>query len=517
MNFNRRAPISQTYPQNVRLTGVGVSPNAGTSALAGQGPEWQSSPSRPSLGRRSRRPRISAGWPRGARRLVAFYCVLFALYALFGKGFAYLGVRPVYIGEIALVIGIVATIFSWSRSLEVLCTHRLGILLIALATWGLFRTIPYVGEFGTDALRDAMLWGYSAFALVAGVLVLRLPGLLPEIQQRYARFGKWYIFLGPILAILTELLSSHLPKWPGTDVTIPDLKGTDLSIHLAGIACFVILGLGGRTWWFIPIFAGTIAAGAETRGGLVAFAVAFAVVLALRPDAVKILLVIGTLATVFVALLIIDPHIKIHKDSREISARQIVENVSSIGSHSRSLDKTAQWRIRWWKQILDYTVFGQYFWTGKGYGVNLTVSDGIAIQGDLRSPHNAHLNFLARSGVPGFLLWVALQSTWAGLMLSSRSLAKSIGAQRWAWWFAWIFAYWIAFMVNAAFDVSLEGPMNAIPFWIVFGLGWGGHIILRRQIATRQVGSRQVVTRQIDPKRGRRRRRVNWAPSVHQN
>jgi len=513
MNFNRRPPIYQSHPENAPLTGVGASPNTVTAVFAGQGREWGPSPGRPSGRRRSGGGRISAGWPRGARRLVTFYCVLFALYALFGKGFAYLGVRPVYIGEIALVIGIAATIFSWSRSLGVLLTHRLGILLIALATWGLFRTIPYLGAFGTDALRDAMLWGYSAFALVAGVLTLRLPGLLPEIQQRYTRFGKWYIFLGPILAILTELLSSHLPRWPGTDVTIPDLKETDLCIHLAGIACFVMLRLGGRTWWFIPIFAGTLAAGAETRGGLVAFAVAFAVVLALRPDAVKILLVIGTLTAVFVALLIIDPHIKIHKGSREISASQVVENVSSVGSHSSSLENTTEWRIRWWKRILDYTVFGQYFWTGKGYGVNLAVSDGIANNNsDLRSPHNAHLNFLARSGVPGFLLWAVLQFTWAGLMLSSRSLAKSIGAQRWASLFTWIFAYWIAFIVNAAFDVSLEGPMNAIPFWMVFGLGWGGHIIFRRQMATRQ-----VVTRQIDPKRGTRRGRFKWAPPVHQD
>jgi hypothetical protein len=35
----------------------------------------------------------------------------------------------------------------------------------------------------------------------------------------------------------------------------------------------------------------------------------------------------------------------------------------------------------------------------------------------------------------------------------------------------WIFAYWLAALVNASFDVYLEGPQGGIWFWSVIGLG----------------------------------------------
>jgi hypothetical protein len=34
-----------------------------------------------------------------------------------------------------------------------------------------------------------------------------------------------------------------------------------------------------------------------------------------------------------------------------------------------------------------------------------------------------------------------------------------------------ILAYWLAMLVNASFDVYLEGPQGGIWFWSVFGLG----------------------------------------------
>jgi hypothetical protein len=36
-------------------------------------------------------------------------------------------------------------------------------------------------------------------------------------------------------------------------------------------------------------------------------------------------------------------------------------------------------------------------------------------------------------------------------------------------------------MIDAAFDVALEGPMLAIPFWSVVGFGWGATILFRRR------------------------------------
>ena len=35
----------------------------------------------------------------------------------------------------------------------------------------------------------------------------------------------------------------------------------------------------------------------------------------------------------------------------------------------------------------------------------------------------------------------------------------------------WILSFWLAFMVNAAFDVYLEGPQGGIWFWCLIGFG----------------------------------------------
>jgi hypothetical protein len=122
---------------------------------------------------------------------------------------------------------------------------------------------------------------------------------------------------------------------------------------------------------------------------------------------------------------------------------------------------------------------------GKGYGINLANSDGFQVgtrDEPLRSPHSSHLAFLARSGVPGFLLWLALQLTWAFLMLKSYLQARRLEAGIWVGLFAWLLSYWLAFMVAAGFDVFLEGPMAGIPFWTLFGVGWGTHILFRSQL-----------------------------------
>jgi hypothetical protein len=144
---------------------------------------------------------------------------------------------------------------------------------------------------------------------------------------------------------------------------------------------------------------------------------------------------------------------------------------SAVGS---SLSSTRDWRLDWWRSIVDYTLFGRFFWSGKGFGPNLADEDGFQVVHDaapLRSPHNAHLTTLARMGVPGMAVWVLLHAAFAVLVGSAYLRARRDGATWWAAVDLWILAYWSAFIVNAAFDVFLEGPHGGIWFWCLFGLG----------------------------------------------
>lgn len=162
-------------------------------------------------------------------------------------------------------------------------------------------------------------------------------------------------------------------------------------------------------------------------------------------------------------------------DGRPATLQQFIDNVLSLfgSSQDGSLEGTKQFRLAWWKEIIDYTVFGDYFMTGKGFGVNLADDDGFqsTADGSLRAPHNSHLTVLARMGVPGLVLWLLLQGTfgWGLIRAIGRSRARGDGGL--ATVGALVLIYWLAMMVDTSFDPYLEGPQGGIWFWCVFGLG----------------------------------------------
>jgi O-antigen ligase len=332
-----------------------------------------------------------------------------------------------------------------------------------------------------DALRDAVLWGYGAFAiLLAPVLIRR--NLVERIPALYARVFPWIILCAPAWMLVSQW--SGTQGIPGTAMGAP--KAGDVAVHLGGAGSFLLAGLWSRRdsvsakWlreWgaWLALLVGVVAMGSLTRGGLLAAISAMLTVLILLPFKAggKLILAGATavlLATVWLAWGVSLPG----RESRAISPEQIAQNLGSIGGGSRSdLEGTRTWRILWWNSIIDYTVHGQYFWTGKGFGVNLTYDDGIVRDPDdpSRSPHNGHLTVLARTGVPGLVLWVLLQLAFALSMLAGLVRARQARQDTRASLFVWILAYWLAFLVNASFDVYLEGPQGGIWFWCIFGYG----------------------------------------------
>jgi len=162
-------------------------------------------------------------------------------------------------------------------------------------------------------------------------------------------------------------------------------------------------------------------------------------------------------------------------DGRPATIGQMIDNILSVfgSSSDGSLEGTKQFRLAWWGTIIDYTVFGDYFWTGKGFGVNLANDDGFqsTVDGSLRAPHNTHFTVLARMGVPGLVLWLLLQGAFAWGLLRATFDSRRRGDTLLAVGGAWVFVYWLAMMVDTSFDPYLEGPQGGIWFWVIFGLG----------------------------------------------
>ena len=412
----------------------------------------------------------------GRRSIAVFHgslTVLLVGYAFLGKGFAYFGLPPLYVGEFCLALGVVAILHSLR---QVRFSLPLLLLLLFMA-WGFIRTVPFLGTYGLFAIRDGVTWEYGLFA-IAVALTVRSEHVdrVVAIYRRGALLLVWWI---PVASILTLRFADSLPRFPGAPVPFVFMKGGDSGVHLAGIAAFVLLGLYSardvtpvRQFW---LWAGWfIAAGfaALNRGAMLAMAAAAACLLFVV--SVPRLLSLAFVGAVFAVLLsTVNPEVDLGLQ-RNISMTQLLTNITSItGDDNAQLAASKDWRLAWWGKIYGYTVDGPYFWVVKGFGVNLATDDGFQVDAEqsLRAPHNTHLEILARAGVPGFALWVLFQIAFASAVLRAVAIARRINEPAWIPLLGWVFVYWLAAVVNGSFDVYLGGPQGGIWFWSMVGLG----------------------------------------------
>ncbi|HEX4591327.1 MAG TPA: O-antigen ligase family protein, partial [Gemmataceae bacterium] len=372
------------------------------------------------------------------------------------------------------------------RYQEVLAAPQVWLLLL-LAAWGLLQTYPYLSEYKADALRDAAIWGYGAFAILVFSYLLAEPTRLAALVRTYRHFPPLFLAVIPVAWTITRIFPRvPMPRWPWADVPVLETKGGDIMVHVAGILAFWVFGLGGRVraFWVLPMAACIVLVGTYDRAGLLSFLAVFGLCLCLRPRNHLLwrLIAIGLCGIVLLAATGI--RVQMPGREREVSFEQLVANLTSTVSSSSAgdLDATKEWRLEWWGDIYDYTIRGKYFWTGKGFGINLASDDGYQVEEDeaLRNPHNGHLTMLARSGVPGLALWLLVQLSWAVSVFLAYRESRRRGEQTWPELFLFLLAYWLAFMINTSFDVYLEGPMGGVWYWTVYGVGLAAVAIHRK-------------------------------------
>ncbi len=408
--------------------------------------------------------------------LVLSLCLLG--YALMGRSFAYIGVPPLFIGEALLGAGLLLAIRL--RTLDRLGTAGPFWILLALQVLTVVRSVPYLGEFGLDVARDAMLFGYGFYAYVVFALLTERPERVRELIVRYRTFAVVMVALAWLPYLAFRIDESWIPFMPGRDnVQIFEAKGGDLLVHLSGIAAFLILGLRRQSW---PLTLGLAATAllvmVSNRGGMIAFVLACGLALLLKPPGASSLRLGVALFAVVVAGLVAVPVMqsaRIAGNSRELTVDQIWDPAKSIvgQSDSSTLETAKTRRLQRWKMIADDTAFGDLFWTGHGFGLNLADHYGFNVdeEGSLRSPNNGTMTVLARLGVPGLALWVLLHGWWVTLMLQAWWRARRARQDTWSAVFAFGLCLWVALMVNASFGVYLEGSMGGIWLWTVVGAG----------------------------------------------
>lgn len=425
----------------------------------------------------------------GARIADVFLGLLVVMlvgYTFMGRGFAHLGGGPLYISELMIPVALLA----WVRCRQPGRFGPVSALLVLFMAWGVLQTIPYFGRYGIDALRDGVTWGYGVYALAVAAVLTQAH--LQAGVRVYARLILPFLIWVPIAVLILPLLP--LPTSPGSDVVIVNVKGGDLGILLGAIAAFVLVGLYAVTpnrfripepllWglWLLAVGA----AGIVNRGGLIAAATVGATMFYVRA-ATRWLVLILVALLLFVPVALIDPRFQF--GDQEFSVGAMVTNVTSVFGESEveELEGTEQFRLAWWSKIIGYTVEGEYFWGGKGYGINLADDDGFqpTEDGSLRAPHNVHMEVLARSGVPGLILWVLLQLSFAFVILRTARRATALADPWWTMILGWVFIHWLASLVNATFDPYLQGPQGGIWFWVMFGVGLASVRMAEARIAT---------------------------------
>ena len=408
-------------------------------------------------------------------------------YAFLGRGFAYFGVPPFFVGEVVLFLGLISWALTGSTRIF---KSRLSWLLVLLMAIGALGTVNWVGTYGMDALRDGALWGYGLFALLVGTFLLRGRDRILTVVHIYAKWFPWFLVWIPIAMLVYLFWNQAIPRWPISNVPVLNPKGGDIAVHLSGAMVFLALGMhrlhsikernsaARMDWllWTLLIIASiTILTG---RAALLTIVSTGLLIFILRPSKhwIKPVLIGGTL---IIVAMVVDAEFKTEDRPRTVSPQALVQTFESIFQETGAgyHDGSRRWRLEWWGDIWNYTVRGEYFWTGKGYGVNLADADGYQVfgsshaQASLRSPHNSHLTFLARSGVPGFVAWITLNVMFALALLRAYRRARRDGREDLAKLNLWVLAYWWALMVNAGFDVFLEGPQGGIWFWSIFGFG----------------------------------------------
>jgi hypothetical protein len=268
-----------------------------------------------------------------------------------------------------------------------------------------------------------------------------------------------------------------------------------LADHLAGAALLMLLGFKRTSFgWLTLILIAIALLATQSRAGMSAIIISLTFALIITGRWRTLGAVVIAMAGIIALAYMSDLSTVSQFDQRSISTRQLFENVFSIFGATTQGNQwgTRQWRIEWWNTIYDYTFNGPYFWTGKGFGVNLATADGFLVGTEdpleplLRSPHNGHLTILARLGVPGLAIWLLLLGSWFAMLLVNIFRARKCGDNAWADMFVFILCYTLAFIVDSTFTVTLEGPYGGIWFWCLFGVGIGTTMIYRASIRSRE-------------------------------
>lgn len=391
------------------------------------------------------------------------YLLVMTLYVFLNKGVAY-----TYLVEALWFFGILLLLMD--RKKVELIWNKITKLLLFFITIGFIYIIRGFTKYDIiDLIRDSFMFQYGWFVFI----LFLFKDKTAQIWETLFFIYKWF----PFVALLNFILQYFVPFFetvaPFGGIPILLYKNGDMGVQLLISTLLLLFSIEKysfkwRVLLSLVITLDFLILASYSRSGIVAFLASFVCFIYFNKDIQlqsRVRLLIKYLPIILLIVTPIYINIKVSENfqGRSVGFEQITNNFSSIvgGTTDATSENNVVWRLVWWAKIIDYSFSSPNFFIGKGLGMNLATDDDIITLDDsLRSPHNFHLNIMARFGVLLFMIW-----TYFLIQIIKPLFKKQLQGRR-----LLIGCILLAFLINASFDVFLEGPMGAFPFWTWLGL-----------------------------------------------
>ena len=391
------------------------------------------------------------------------YLLVMTLYVFLNKGVAY-----TYLVEVLWLFGILLLLMH-RKKVELIWNKSTKLILLFLAISFIYILRGFTKYDIIDLIRDSFIFQYGWFVFILFLFKEKLEIIWETLFFIY----KWL----PFVALLNFILQYFVPFFetvaPFGGIPILLYKNGDMGVQLLISTLLLLYSFENKTLKWRVLLSLVIALdflilASYSRSGIVAFLASMLCFIYFNKDIQlqsRVRLLIKYLPIILLIVTPIYINIKVTENfqGRAVGLEQIKNNFSSIvgGTTDATSENNVVWRLVWWAKIIDYSLSSPNFFIGKGLGMNLATDDDIITLDDsLRSPHNFHLNIMSRFGVLLFMIWMYFL-----IQLLKPLFKKQLQGKR-----LLIGCILLAFLLNASFDVFLEGPMGAFPFWTWLGL-----------------------------------------------
>jgi hypothetical protein len=391
------------------------------------------------------------------------YLLVMTLYVFLNKGVAY-----TYLVEALWLFGILL-LFVQRKKVELIWNKTTKLILFFIAISFIYILRGFAKYDTVDLIRDSFIFQYGWFVFI----LFAFKDKLEQIWETLFFIYKWF----PFVALLNFILQYFVPFFetvtPFGGIPILLYKNGDMGVQLLISTLLLLYTFENKTLKWRILLSLVIAfdfliLASYSRSGIVAFLASMLCFIYFNKDIqlqsrVRLLIKYLPIILLIVTPIYINIKVADNFQGRSVGFEQIKNNFSSIvgGTTDATSEDNVVWRLVWWAKILDYSFTSPNFFMGKGLGMSLATDDDIiTLDNSLRSPHNFHLNIMSRFGVLLFMIW-----TYFLIQLLRPLFKKQLQGKR-----LLIGCILLAFLVNASFDVFLEGPMGAFPFWTWMGL-----------------------------------------------